>query len=97
MTDFDLQIQSGALRKVKECRKLVDENKMTSSECGGVAERSDTIFACLQSEVNHFNQERSRDFAVAMRDYLKSQSSFFAKIAEELKEAESLFETYLNR
>lgn len=90
-------IQTGALRKVKECRKMKDEGKMSESDCGGVAERCDTITACMQSEITHFHQERSRDFALAMRDYLQGQVEFFASITDQLRDAQTKFDDYLSQ
>lgn len=69
---------------------------MTSSECGAVAEKSDTITACMQSEIAHFHDERSRDFALTMRDFLKAQVDFFAGITEELRQAQNKFDDYLS-
>ncbi|CAK8698075.1 unnamed protein product [Clavelina lepadiformis] len=78
-------MQTGALRKVKECKKLKEEGKMNDAECGAVAERADHVVCCMRAEISHFHHERIRDFALAQRAFLKSQADFFERIASELR------------
>uniref|UniRef100_H2ZD85 Sorting nexin n=1 Tax=Ciona savignyi TaxID=51511 RepID=H2ZD85_CIOSA len=80
-------MQTGAMRKVRECRKLKEEGKMTDVECGAVAERADRVVCCMRAEIDHFHQQRIRDFAAAQRELLKNQAQFFENIAAELRTA----------
>uniref|UniRef100_H2ZD84 Sorting nexin n=1 Tax=Ciona savignyi TaxID=51511 RepID=H2ZD84_CIOSA len=71
-------MQTGAMRKVRECRKLKEE---------AVAERADRVVCCMRAEIDHFHQQRIRDFAAAQRELLKNQAQFFENIAAELRTA----------
>ena len=73
------------MRKVKECRKLTEESKMTEAECGAVVERADRVVCCMRSEISHFHKERIRDFTIAQRDLIQKQAEFFERIAAELR------------
>ena len=73
------------MRKVKECRKLTEEGKMTEAECGAVTERTDRVACCMRSEISHFHQERIRDFTIDQRDLILKQAEFFERIAAELR------------
>ena len=85
-------MQSGASRKVKECRKLKEEGKMTDAECGAVAERADTIVCCMNAEISHFHKERIRSFTLAQRNLVAKQADFFDKLASELRNTLSYFD-----
>ena len=85
LTSRLLQMQTGAMRKVKECRKLKDEGKMTEFECGAVAERANHVAYCMCAESSHFHSERIRSFALAQRDLVEKQAQFFEKLAVELR------------
>lgn len=78
-------MQTGAMRKVKECRKLKEENKMTEVECGAVAERANNVVCCMRAEISHFHSERIRSFAIAQRDLIEKQAQFFESLAKELR------------
>ena len=78
-------MQTGAVRKVKECRRLRDEGKMTSMECDAITERANHVSCCMSAEISHFHKERIRSFALAQRDLIEKQAQFFENLALELR------------
>ncbi|XP_002127441.2 sorting nexin-33-like [Ciona intestinalis] len=89
-------MQTGAMRKVRECRKLKEEGRMTDVECGAVAERADRVVCCMRAEMDHFHGQRIRDFAEAQREMLRNQAQFFENIAAELRTALMQFDEVLD-
>nr|CAB3266462.1 sorting nexin-33-like [Phallusia mammillata] len=85
-------IQTGAMRKVRECKKLKEEGKMTDVELGAVTERADRVVCCMRAEMSHFHTERIRDFAISQRDLLRNQADFFERVAGELRTALGSFD-----
>jgi len=80
------------MRKVRECRKLKEEGKMTDVEMGAVTERAERVVCCMRGEMSHFHSERIRDFALMSRDYLRKQAEFYEKIASELRKSLDAFD-----
>ncbi|XP_030643529.1 sorting nexin-18a [Chanos chanos] len=82
-----IHVQKGALTKVKESQKHVEENKMESQQAEGINERCNIISFATLAEMQHFHQIRVRDFKAQMQHYLQQQIGFFQKITGTLEEA----------
>ncbi|KAI5613087.1 sorting nexin-18 [Silurus asotus] len=81
-----IHVQKGALTKVKESQKHVEEGKMERQQAEGIAERCSIISFATQAEIQHFHQIRVRDFKSQMQHYLQQQISFFQKVTGKLEE-----------
>lgn len=79
--------QTGALTKVKESQKHVEEGKMDRAQAEGINERCNIISCATLAEIQHFHQIRVRDFKTQMQHYLQQQIAFFQKITGKLEEA----------
>lgn len=82
-----IHVQKGALTKVKESQKHVEEGKMDARQADGVNERCNIISFATLAEIQHFHQVRVRDFKAQMQQYLTEQIGFFQKITGKLEEA----------
>ncbi|KAJ3604099.1 hypothetical protein NHX12_028840 [Muraenolepis orangiensis] len=82
-----IHVQKGALTKVKESQKHVEEAKMEASQAEGIKERCNVISIATMAEIQHFHQIRVRDFKAQMQQYLREQIGFFQKITGKLEEA----------
>ncbi|XP_018950624.1 sorting nexin-18a [Cyprinus carpio] len=82
-----IHVQKGALTKVKESQKHVEEGKMEGQQADGVRERCNIISFATLAEIQHFHQTRVRDFKSQMQHYLQQQISFFQKITGKLEDA----------
>ncbi|XP_071014714.1 sorting nexin-18-like [Oncorhynchus clarkii lewisi] len=82
-----IHVQKGALNKVKESQKHVEEGKMDARQADGVNERCNIISFATLAEMQHFHQVRVRDFKAQMQQYLTEQIGFFQKITGKLEEA----------
>ncbi|XP_010875276.2 sorting nexin-18a isoform X1 [Esox lucius] len=82
-----IHVQKGALTKVKESQKHVEEGKMDTPQAEGVKERCNIISFATLAEIQHFHQIRVRDFKAQMQQYLTEQIGFFQKITGKLEEA----------
>ncbi|XP_040051588.2 sorting nexin-18a [Gasterosteus aculeatus] len=82
-----IHVQKGALTKVKESQKHVEEGKMDRSQAEGIDERCNIISCATLAEIQHFHQIRVRDFKAQMQHYLQQQIAFFQKITGKLEEA----------
>ncbi|KAI1900345.1 hypothetical protein AGOR_G00049010 [Albula goreensis] len=82
-----IHVQKGALTKVKESQKHVEEGKMEGPQADGVNERCNIISFATLAEIQHFHQIRVRDFKAQMQHYLQQQIGFFQKITGKLEEA----------
>ncbi|XP_059406328.1 sorting nexin-18a [Carassius carassius] len=82
-----IHVQKGALTKVKESQKHVEEGKMEGQQADGIRERCNIISFATLAEIQHFHQTRVRDFKSQMQHYLQQQISFFQKITGKLEEA----------
>lgn len=78
---------TGALTKVKDSQKHIEEGKMESQQADGIRERCNIISFATLAEIQHFHQIRVRDFKGQMQHYLQQQISFFQKITGKLEEA----------
>ncbi|KAK3514844.1 hypothetical protein QTP70_033778 [Hemibagrus guttatus] len=81
-----IHVQKGALTKVKESQKHVEEGKMERQQADGVAERCNIISFATLAEIQHFHQIRVRDFKAQMQHYLQQQISFFQKVTSKLED-----------
>lgn len=91
-TDFFLiiavsSLTTGALTKVKESQKHVEEGKMDPAQAEGINERCNIISCATLAEIQHFHQIRVRDFKTQMQHYLQQQIAFFQKVTGKLEEA----------
>ncbi|MBN3315491.1 SNX18 protein, partial [Atractosteus spatula] len=82
-----IHVQKGALTKVKESQKHVEEGKMESPQAEGINERCNIISFATLAEIQHFHQIRVRDFKAQMQHFLQQQISFFQKVTHKLEEA----------
>ncbi|KAJ8286945.1 hypothetical protein GJAV_G00045190 [Gymnothorax javanicus] len=82
-----IHVQKGALTKVKESQKHVEEGRMDSAQAEGISERCNIISFATMAEIQHFHQIRVRDFKAQMQHYLQEQIGFFQKITSKLEEA----------
>ncbi|XP_027018835.1 sorting nexin-18a [Tachysurus fulvidraco] len=82
-----IHVQKGALTKVKESQKHVEEGKMERQQADGIAERCNIISFATLAEIQHFHQIRVRDFKGQMQHYLQQQISFFQKVTSKLEDA----------
>ncbi|CAK6444097.1 unnamed protein product [Pipistrellus nathusii] len=82
-----IHVQKGALTKVKESRRHVEEGKMEAQKADGILERCNTISFATLAEIHHFHQVRVRDFRAQMQHFLQQQVLFFQKVTRRLEEA----------
>lgn len=82
-----IHVQKGALTKVKESQKHVEEGKMDPSQSDGINERCNIISCATLAEIQHFHRIRVRDFKAQMQHHLQQQITFFQKITSKLEEA----------
>lgn len=82
-----IHVQKGALMKVKESQKHVEEAKMEALQAQDIEERCNIISFATMAEIQHFHQIRVRDFKAQMQQYLQEQIGFFQKITGKLEEA----------
>lgn len=59
-------LTTGALTKVKESQKHVEEGKMDPAQAEGINERCNIISCATLAEIQHFHQIRVRDFKTQM-------------------------------
>ncbi|KAI7813023.1 sorting nexin-18a [Triplophysa rosa] len=88
-----IHVQKGALTKVKDSKKHIEEGKMESQQADGVRERCNIISFATMAEIQHFHQIRVRDFKGQMQHFLQQQISFFQKITGKLEEALQKYDT----
>ncbi|XP_077978422.1 sorting nexin-33-like isoform X2 [Glandiceps talaboti] len=89
-----LTVHKGALSKVKECQKQVDEGKMDGSDAASVSQRADTISYALLAESNHFQQERVKDFKSMMQNFVREQITFYKNITEKLEHTLAMYDEF---
>ncbi|XP_077456719.1 sorting nexin-18a [Stigmatopora argus] len=82
-----IHVQKGALTKVKESQRHVDEGKTEAAQADGITERCNIISCATLAEIQHFHQIRVRDFRAQMQHFLTQQMAFFGKITATLEEA----------
>ncbi|ELK31754.1 Sorting nexin-18 [Myotis davidii] len=82
-----IHVQKGALTKVKESRRHVEEGKMEAQKAEGIQARCNTISFATLAEIHHFHQVRVRDFKSQMQHFLQQQIVFFQKVTQKLEEA----------
>ncbi|XP_061672798.1 sorting nexin-18a [Syngnathoides biaculeatus] len=82
-----IHVQKGALTKVKESQRHVEEGKMEAAQAEGITERCNIISCATLAEIQHFHQIRVRDFRAQMQHFLTQQMEFFRKITGTLEEA----------
>lgn len=80
-------LPAGALTKVKESRRHVEEGKMEAQKADGIQARCNTISFATLAEIHHFHQVRVRDFKSQMQHFLQQQIIFFQKVTQKLEEA----------
>lgn len=87
VSDCSSLLPTGALTKVKESQKHVEEGKMDPAQAEGINERCNIISCATLAEIQHFHQIRVRDFRAQMQHYLQQQITFFRRVTGQLEEA----------
>ncbi|XP_065844547.1 sorting nexin-33-like [Oscarella lobularis] len=82
-----VQVHKGAVGKVQECEKLVEEGKTSDQEVADVKGRTNAVSAVALAEINHFQRERVADFKQLMTHFLKEQIAFHQSIISKLTES----------
>lgn len=80
-------LSTGALTKVKESQKHVEEGKMDPAQAECINDRCNIISCATMAEIQHFHQIRVRDFKAQMQHYLQQQITFFKRVTGKLEEA----------
>lgn len=76
------QIYKGAISKKKE-----HENRLDKDALDGINKRADVVTYATVAEMNHFQEERVRDFNQVMRVYLTGQLKLYKEIVSNLESA----------
>lgn len=87
-----LDLHKGALGRKKEHIKLKEDGKIDANTCESVSSRADTVSYAVLAEINHFHDERVKDFKDVISHFLQEQINFHEKIVNQLKEAQQKFE-----
>ncbi|XP_062399190.1 sorting nexin-18a [Sardina pilchardus] len=87
-----IHVQKGALTKVKDSQKHVEEGKMEAAQADGVRDRCNVISFATMAEIQHFHHIRVRDFKAQMQHYLREQIGFFQKITGKLEDALQMYD-----
>ncbi|XP_044302242.1 sorting nexin-18 [Varanus komodoensis] len=82
-----IHVQKGALTKVKESKRHVEEGKMETQKADGIQDRCNIISFATLAEIHHFHKIRVRDFKSQMQHFLQQQILFFQKVTQKLEEA----------
>ncbi|XP_066471897.1 sorting nexin-18 [Tiliqua scincoides] len=82
-----IHVQKGALTKVKESKRHVEEGKMELQKADGIRDRCNIISFATLAEIHHFHKIRVRDFKSQMQHFLQQQILFFQKVTQKLEEA----------
>ncbi|KAM9331375.1 sorting nexin-18 isoform 1-T1 [Gastrophryne carolinensis] len=82
-----IHVQRGALTKVRESKKHVEEGKMELQKADDIQERCNLISYATLAEIHHFHKIRVRDFKSQMQHFLQQQITFFQKVTIKLEEA----------
>uniref|UniRef100_A0A8C5M5E5 Sorting nexin n=1 Tax=Leptobrachium leishanense TaxID=445787 RepID=A0A8C5M5E5_9ANUR len=82
-----IHVQRGALTKVRESKKHVEEGKMELPKATDIQERCNAISYATLAEIQHFHKIRVRDFKSQMQHFLQQQITFFQKVTLKLEEA----------
>ncbi|XP_048360151.1 sorting nexin-18 isoform X1 [Sphaerodactylus townsendi] len=82
-----IHVQKGALTKVKESKRHVEEGKMEAQKADGIQDRCNIISFATLAEIHHFHKIRVRDFKSQMQHFLQQQILFFQKVTQKLEEA----------
>ncbi|XP_034956592.1 sorting nexin-18 [Zootoca vivipara] len=82
-----IHVQKGALTKVKESKRHVEEGKMEVQKADGIQDRCNIISFATLAEIHHFHKIRVRDFKSQMQHFLQQQILFFQKVTQKLEEA----------
>ncbi|KAM6471773.1 sorting nexin-18 [Liasis olivaceus] len=82
-----IHVQKGALTKVKESKRHVEEGKMEIQKADGIQDRCNIISFATLAEIHHFHRIRVRDFKSQMQHFLQQQILFFQKVTQKLEEA----------
>ncbi|KAM4709713.1 LOW QUALITY PROTEIN: sorting nexin-18 [Discoglossus pictus] len=82
-----IHVQRGALTKVRESKKHVEEGKMELQKASDIQERCNIISYATLAEIHHFHKIRVRDFKSQMQHFLQQQITFFQRVTLKLEEA----------
>ncbi|KAM8961033.1 sorting nexin-18 isoform 2-T2 [Pelodytes ibericus] len=81
-----IHVQRGALTKVRESKKHVEEGKMELQKASDIQERCNVISYATLAEIQHFHKIRVRDFKLQMQHFLQQQIMFYQKVTLKLEE-----------
>ncbi|XP_033112856.1 sorting nexin-33-like isoform X2 [Anneissia japonica] len=70
----------------RECQKSQEDGKIDGLEAEQVRRRADVISYSMMAEMNHFHQERVKDYKEMMQRYLQEQIKFYETITNKLQE-----------
>ncbi|XP_053557250.1 sorting nexin-18 [Bombina bombina] len=82
-----IHVPRGALTKVRESKKHVEEGKMELQKASDIQERCNVISYATLAEIHHFHKIRVRDFKSQMQHFLQQQITFYQKVTLKLEEA----------
>ncbi|NP_001086819.1 sorting nexin 18 L homeolog [Xenopus laevis] len=82
-----IHMQRGALTKVRESKKQVEEGKLELQKSSEIQDRCNVISYATLAEIHHFHKIRVRDFKSQMQHFLQQQIRFFQKVTLKLEEA----------
>ncbi|XP_053155744.1 sorting nexin-18 [Hemicordylus capensis] len=88
-----IHVQKGAITKVKESKRHVEEGKMELQKADGIQDRCNIISFATLAEIHHFHKIRVRDFKSQMQHFLQQQILFFQKVTQKLEEALHKYDT----
>ncbi|XP_044132169.1 sorting nexin-18 [Bufo gargarizans] len=88
-----IHVQRGALAKVRESKRHIEEGKMEPQKAKEIQERCNVITYATLAEIQHFHKIRVRDFKSQMQHYLQQQIMFFQKVTLKLEEALQKYDT----
>ncbi|KAM3939791.1 sorting nexin-18 [Leptodactylus fuscus] len=88
-----IHVQRGALAKVRESKKHIEEGKMELQKATEIQERCNIISYATLAEIQHFHKIRVRDFKSQMQHFLQQQITFFQRVTLKLEEALQKYDT----
>ncbi|XP_072045490.1 sorting nexin-33-like isoform X2 [Amphiura filiformis] len=87
-----IQFHKHTISTVKECQKQREDQKMDFEEAESVKQRADVVSYAMMAEINHFQDERVRNFKEAMEGFLTEQIKFYQNVTAKLEDALGKFQ-----
>ena len=79
-----VDVHKGAMKKVKECQKMQEDDELQYSEMADINTRMDRVTNGMFAEIHHFQRERVQDFKDVMKLFLTEQIQFHQEIINKL-------------